>query len=463
MKLAALMPIQEAIETVDLLTVNLQSTTRILNEMGRMQVPASLAADVKALIRQTTAMQKKHTTNLARAQKALDKHIATYTGARLSKARASLVKMVESKAPKRGTQWSIKPLDVVFHKAPGGGNAPFAMTGIEILPVIPGGKIEPITIYVSYRGEGDEIWGGYYTKGHKKEMFRRTGGKWPLTELVVGAFDYIRGEAAKVEEANEKVISGLPPKLKTLVANVKKKLVSLMRDPSELVFDVKEDFTKEHKSNSYRSWTITTRFTVVTFGLRSVRGNLRAEGLPNSGLVRVYALNSDKGEDYIEMGVPFISTQGYGEQHGFGSKKTAKKVNSDMVVAAFQEAVKKEEGQWTGWLSTKAVDPGERDRVAKEIGEILYDVARSEWGSGSLYGRKPEIENWQQGMVVSMQFRTNTDSRDYGQYDDSYEDEAKGFGKPFKRALSGYERYIKSQGVGGDGEKGWWSYDVTLL
>ena len=63
----------------------------------------------------------------------------------------------------------------------------------------------------------------------------------------------------------------------------------------------------------------------------------------------------------------------------------------------------------------------------------------------------------------SVEFRTGLDSRDYGQYDESYSEEAEERYSPkFVAALKPYASVIQEQHISSEGFKGYWTYSVRL-
>ena len=114
-----------------------------------------------------------------------------------------------------------------------------------------------------------------------------------------------------------------------------------------------------------------------------------------------------------------------------------------------------------GWSGIKGLENvvSQRAKVVPDIKNVLWNTARR---LGDM-SRERGVEVSKDNRELSVTFRTDVDSRDYGQYDESYTDYAlANYAPKFEAALKPYAKHIKNQSVSNEGYKGYWTYYVTL-
>ena len=122
---------------------------------------------------------------------------------------------------------------------------------------------------------------------------------------------------------------------------------------------------------------------------------------------------------------------------------------------------------WGGWKGGAEVLSG-RMAVAPKIKAALEAAAKKITGGGYYGGgvadaREATISR--DGKTIDISFRTNLQGEDYGQYEEDWSREGRAEYSPhFERALAPYAEFIVKPRYNPTsyGEKGWWSYTVTL-
>jgi len=113
-------------------------------------------------------------------------------------------------------------------------------------------------------------------------------------------------------------------------------------------------------------------------------------------------------------------------------------------------------GEWNG-IKGKAEEGAGRAELAKTVLGIMESMGRR---LGEI--RRDESEVLDNNRNLSVTFRTNLRTENYGEYDDEWQEiVSREYTQPLKKALASYMDKIKSVGVENN-EKGYWSFYVTL-
>lgn len=113
-------------------------------------------------------------------------------------------------------------------------------------------------------------------------------------------------------------------------------------------------------------------------------------------------------------------------------------------------------GEWSG-IKGKVEEGTDRATKAQDISRVALDVARR---LGDVRGETPEITN--NNKNISVTFRTDLRSEDYGEYDEEWEHKGNRYYlEPLKKALASYMTDIQKVSLVYN-EKGWWTFYVTL-
>ena len=122
---------------------------------------------------------------------------------------------------------------------------------------------------------------------------------------------------------------------------------------------------------------------------------------------------------------------------------------------------------WSGWKGGAEVLSG-RMAIAPKIKAALEAAVKKitgggYYGGGVVDAREATISR--DGKTINISFRTDIRGDDYGQYDDHHQAWGEAEYSPhFERALAPYAEFIEKPRYNpiSYGEKGWWSYTVTL-
>lgn len=285
-----------------------------------------------------------------------------------------------------------------------------------------------------------------------------------LTDANTMIDRFTRHEANAAKVIRTMASKRMPPGLEKLADQAEKLIKKRMVDPKKLTLIpwlgvALVPVETSPASGDVNSWRYQpAKIEYVKAVQFSVVFSIRDPGIPS---IREYAPSTAAADEARvtatenSLGKPgqFMSGDGYNS-----NPATAQGI-VDLLVQQIDA--------WGGWKGGAEVLSG-RMAVAPKIKAALEAAAKKITGGGYYGGgvadaREATISR--DGKTIDISFRTNLQGEDYGQYEEDWSrDGIAAYSPHFERALAPYAEFIVKPRYNPTsyGEKGWWSYTVTL-